>query len=166
MFFSLCVRRILSAYACKILRMQGLSCIRIVPSRIPKIEHFSSFLICFSSVCSFNIILHHFWTQMYVSCHISSCYAPNITFLPFPSPNHEFNLILFLQVSALYFGRGSTSQVLVWYSLLNDKTWGHISAAGFELVVRLMLKRSASAALVQTLVERWWDITHIFHIAG
>ena len=44
----------------QILRMQGLSCVCIVPSRIPKIEHFSSFLICFSSVCSFNIILHHF----------------------------------------------------------------------------------------------------------
>ena len=103
---------------------------------------------------------------MYVLCHISSCYVPNISFLPLPSPNHEFNLILFLQVSALYFGRGSTSRVLVWYSLLNDETSGHIRAAGFELVVCLMLKRSDSAALVKTLVERWWDTTHIFHIAG
>ena len=27
------------------------------------------------------------------------------------------------------------------------------------------MERSASAILVQTLAERWWDTTHTFHIA-
>ena len=28
-----------------------------------------------------------------------------------------------------------------------------------------MPERSASAVLMQTLAERWWDTTHTFHIA-
>ena len=120
----------------------------------------------FSFVYNFNIILHHLCTQLYVSCHILSYYEPNITFPPFFSPNHEFNLILFLYVLALYFGRGSTSRVLVWYNILTEETRGHIQATGFEPFICLMPKRSASAVLVQTLAERWWDTTHTFHIAG
>ena len=36
---------------------------------------------------------------------------------------------------------------------------------GFEPVLCLLLERSTNAVLVQTLVERWWDTTHAFHIA-
>ena len=103
---------------------------------------------------------------MYVSFHISFYFASNITFSPFLTHNHEFNLILFLQVSALYSSRGSTSRVLVWYSVLTEETRGHIYAASFELIVHLMPKRSTSAVLAQTLAERWWDTIHTFHIAG
>ncbi|KAK9996768.1 hypothetical protein SO802_021454 [Lithocarpus litseifolius] len=69
-------------------------------------------------------------------------------------------------VSAPYSGKGSTSQVLVWYNIFTEETQGHILVAGFELVIRLMPKRSANIVLVQTLAERWWDTTHTFHIAG
>ena len=37
--------------------------------------------------------------------------------------------------------------------------------AGFEPVIHLLLKGSASGILVQTLYERWWDTTYTFHIA-
>ena len=37
--------------------------------------------------------------------------------------------------------------------------------ASFKLVIRLLPEGSASSILVQTLVERWWDTTHTFHIA-
>ena len=53
----------------------------------------------------------------------------------------------------------------MWYNNLTKETWGHIRAAGFELVIHLMPERSASAVLMQTLAERWWDTTHTFHIA-
>ena len=40
-----------------------------------------------------------------------------------------------------------------------------VHMAGFEPVIHLLLKGSASGILVQTLSERWWDTTHKFHIA-
>ena len=61
--------------------------------------------------------------------------------------NHEFNSILFLQVSALYSGRGSTSRVLVWYNILTEETRGHIHVVGFEPILYLMPERFASAVL-------------------
>ena len=107
-----------------------------------------------------------FCTQLYVSCHISSCCASNIIFSPFPSPNHEFNSILFLLVSVPYSAKGSTSQALVWYNILIEETRGYIHVVGSEPIIHLMLKRSASAVLAQTLAERWWDTTHSIHIVG
>ena len=119
-----------------------------------------------SSICNSNIILHHFCIQLYVLCHISSYCESNITFPQFFSLNHEFNPILLLQVSAPYSSRGSTSRVLVWYNILTKETWGHICAASFKPVICLMLERSTSASLAQTLAKRWWNTTHTFHIAN
>ena len=162
LFFNLCVCRFHQPYECRTLRMQYLSNTCMALGRNPSL----GILAHFSFVYNFNIILHHLCTQLYVSCHILSYCEPNITFPPFFSPNHEFNLILFLQVLALYFGSGSTSRVLVWYNILTEETRGHIQATGFEPIICLMPKRSASAVLAQTLAERWWDTTHTFHIAG
>ena len=55
---------------------------------------------------------------------------------------------------------------MVWYSILTKETRGHIPTAGFEPVLRLLFERFVSAVLAQTLVERWWDTTHTFHIAN
>ena len=41
----------------------------------------------------------------------------------------------------------------------------YIQEASFKPILGLLLKRSASATLVQCLIERWWDTTHTFHIA-
>ena len=54
---------------------------------------------------------------------------------------------------------------MVWYKILIEETWGHIRAAGFKPIIYLLPERSTSVILVQTLVERWWDTTHTFHIA-
>ena len=106
----------------------------MVPHKNPNLDILAHFFTCFSPVCNFNIIIHHFWTPMYVSCHISSYYALNIIFLPFLSPNHESNPILFLQASTLYSGRGSTSWVLVWCSILTKENQGHIHVVGSSLL--------------------------------
>lgn len=53
---------------------------------------------------------------------------------------------------------------MVWYNILTKETWGHIRTIGFELVLHLLPEMSSGAVLVQTLVKRWWDITHTFHI--
>ena len=95
LFFSLCMHRILSAYMCRILWKQGLSCVHMAPDKNPNLNILAHFFTCFSFVCNFNITLHHFWTQMYVSCHIPSYYASNIIFSQLFSPDYEFNLILF-----------------------------------------------------------------------
>ena len=36
--------------------------------------------------------------------------------------------------------------------------------ADFKPILNLLSKKFASATLVQCLIERWWDTTHIFHI--
>ena len=36
--------------------------------------------------------------------------------------------------------------------------------AGFEPVISFLPKKTASATLVQCLIERWWDTTYTFHI--
>ena len=143
LFFSLCMRRFHPVYACKILHTRDLSCARMVLGRNPNL----GILAHFSSVCNFNVILHHFCTQFYALCHISSYCTSNITLSPFLSPNHEFNLTLFLYVSALYFGKGNTRWVLVWYSVLTKETQGHIHTMGFEPVNPLMPERFTSAIL-------------------
>ena len=52
-----------------------------------------------------------------------------------------------------------------WYNLLVPETRGYIREASFEPIISLLLEKSASATLVQCLIERWWDTTHTFHIA-
>ena len=143
LFFSLCMCKFHLAYACKILCTQDLSCVHIALGKNPNL----GILAHFSFVCNFNIILHHFCTQLHVLCHIASYCTSNISFSPFLSPNHGFNPILFLQVSSPYAGRRSTNWVLVWYNILTEENQGHIRAMGFELVILLMPERFASAAL-------------------
>ena len=48
---------------------------------------------------------------------------------------------------------------------LTDDIKALVHAVDFEPIVHLLLESSASAVLEQTLAERWWDTTHIFHIA-
>jgi len=54
--------------------------------------------------------------------------------------------------------------VAAWYRVLTIETKAYIRVAGFEPIIHLLLERSASAILVQSLAERWWDTTHTFHI--
>ena len=51
------------------------------------------------------------------------------------------------------------------FNLLALETRDYVWEAGFEPIIGLLLKRSASATPMQCLIERWWDITHTFHIA-
>ena len=55
-------------------------------------------------------------------------------------------------------------QVLKWFNLLAPETRGYIWEADFEPIISLLPEKSASATLVQCLIERWWDTTHTFHI--
>ena len=55
--------------------------------------------------------------------------------------------------------------MVAWYRVLPIKTKAYIRVAGFKLIIRLLLEQSASAILVQTLAEKWWDTTHTFYIA-
>ena len=48
--------------------------------------------------------------------------------------------------------------------MLAPETRGYVQEAGFEPIISLLPKKSASATLVQCLIERWWDTTHTFHI--
>ena len=56
--------------------------------------------------------------------------------------------------------------MVAWYRVPTTETRAHIHAAGFEMIIHLLLKRLDSAILVQDLVETWWNITHSFHIAN
>lgn len=53
-----------------------------------------------------------------------------------------------------------------WYRVLPAKTMAHIYVASFELIIHLLLKRSPSAILVQSLADKWWDTTYTFHITN
>ena len=53
-----------------------------------------------------------------------------------------------------YVGRGSTNKVVEWYNLLVLETRAYIQEAGFEPILILLLEKSASATLVQCLIER------------
>ena len=83
--------------------------------------------------------------------------------------NQESNIIFFffffLESSSPYDGRGSIDKVVEWYNLLVPETKGYIREASFVPIISLLLEKSASATLVQCLIERWWDTTHTFHIA-
>ena len=54
--------------------------------------------------------------------------------------------------------------MVAWYRVLTTETRAHIRVAGFEPIICLLLERSSSAILVQSLAKRWWDTTHTFHI--
>ena len=142
----LCTHRFHLTYACKILRTQGPSCACMALGRNPSLGildlFFLSFFHFFAILTSCFTI---FCTQLRIPCHISSYCESNITFPPFFSPSHEFNPILFLQVSALYSGKGSTSRDLVWHNILPKETH---CIVGFEVVIHLMPERSTSAVLV------------------
>ena len=79
--------------------------------------------------------------------------------------DHESNDIFFLQSSSPYAGRGSTNKVVELFKLLFPETRGYIREASVEPVISLLPKKTASATLVQCLIERWWDTTYTFHIA-
>ena len=51
-----------------------------------------------------------------------------------------------------------------WDNLFILETRAYIWEAGFKPIIGLLLERSASATMVQCLIERWWDTTHTFHI--
>ena len=65
-----------------------------------------------------------------------------------------------------FLGKGSTNSAVAWYRVLTVVIKAYIRATSFELIFHLLLERSTSAILVQSLVERWWDTTHTFHIAN
>ena len=54
--------------------------------------------------------------------------------------------------------------IALWYRVLTDDTKAFIRVVGFEPVIHLLPESHASAILVQSLAERWWDTTHTFHI--
>lgn len=122
LFFSLCMCRILSMSACRVLHMQGLFYICIVLGKNPNLiilAHFSPIIHLFSTLTPFfiNFALN---CMSHITFHLIN--ASKLTFTSFFSPSHEFNLIPFLQVLALYFSKGSTNRVLVWYSLITKET--------------------------------------------
>ena len=85
----------------------------------------------------------------------------------FSLTNHDsyapFHLLL--QVLPPFISTGSASLISSWYRVLTKDTMALVHMAGFEPVIHLLLKGSASGILVQTLYERWWDTTYTFHIA-
>lgn len=75
-------------------------------------------------------------------------------------------LFIFLQVSPLFLGRGSTNSGVAWYMALTMETKVLIHVASFEPTIRLLPERSTSAILVQTLAKRWWDTTYMTSITS
>ena len=110
---------------------------------------------CFLFKCKSNILLHYFCIRLWSPHHFSSHYESNIIFFPFS-----------LQILAPFSSRASTNWVAIWYRTLTKETMGHIHATGFKPIICLLLERSASAILMQTLAKRRWDTTHTFHIAN
>ena len=85
------------------------------------------------------------------------CFSSNINL------TYSFHLFSYLPP---FLGRGSTNSVAAWYRVLTTVTKAYIRATSFEPIIRLLLERSTSAILVQSLVKRWWDTAHTFHIAN
>ena len=56
------------------------------------------------------------------------------------------------------------ARISSWYRTLANDTKTLVRETSFEPIFYLLPENSASAILVQTLVERWWDTTHTFHI--
>lgn len=76
----------------------------------------------------------------------------------------SFNL--FLQILPPFSGWGSTNHITSWYRAITDDMRALVRAASFEPILCLLLESHASAILEQSLVERWWETTHSFHIAN
>lgn len=72
---------------------------------------------------------------------------------------------IFLQVLPPFMGKGNTSHISSWYKALTDDTKALVHDVGLKPINWLLPKSFTSSILVQTLVERWLDITHTFHIA-
>ena len=49
---------------------------------------------------------------------------------------------------------------------LTDDSRALVHAVGFDPILHILTKGLASAILVQSLAEWWWDTTHTFHIAN
>lgn len=64
---------------------------------------------------------------------------PNAILTPFFHPFIEF---------APIFRQGSTNCVATWYKVFTTETKAHICAAGFELIIYLLLERSTSAIVL------------------
>ena len=116
--------------------------------------------------CVWMSLHTHTWTCV----HMFALRNPYLTIvasfsLVFSSDCHSN--VLFsscLQISPPFLGRGSTNCIASWYKALIDDTKAFICVVDFEPIIRLLPKSHTSAILVQSLVERWWNITHTFHI--
>ena len=111
------------------------------------------FFIIFAFECDSNTILHLIGSLI-LSFH---CFLIQIVNL--------MSSYSFLQASSLYSSRSSTNHVVEWYKALTEETRAHYYAVDFEPIICLLLERSASAILIQSLAKSWWDTTHTFHIA-
>uniref|UniRef100_A0A2N9GUC3 Aminotransferase-like plant mobile domain-containing protein n=1 Tax=Fagus sylvatica TaxID=28930 RepID=A0A2N9GUC3_FAGSY len=91
--------------------------------------------------------------------------------VPFPSktgnPSHSPSCLDagVLEVFRTFLSRGNPTEVLKWWGKLNSTTRSFVEAAGFKYFVETQLSEMAQI-LHCALVERWWDTTHTFHIAG
>ena len=153
LFFSSFAHRFQPTHACEIQQMQPHSCASMAPSRNPSLGISTPF----SSILHLFAILTSFLTIFASNCmsHVISHSIMN----PISLSHYSFHLImnlisLFLQVLPPYSSRGSTSQALVWYSILTKETRGHIRTMGFELIICLLPERFTSAILAQTLAKR------------
>jgi hypothetical protein len=86
-----------------------------------------------------------------------------------------FLLLLFLltyvsfflmQAVRTFLSRGNPMEVYKWWGKLNSTTRSFAEAAGFKHFVETQPTKTAKKSLLCALVERWWDTTHTFHIAG
>jgi len=131
----------------------------------PRSAYFYSSFNRFTSICNSKTHSCHFrirlslYHPIYLHSHTKTPYFFNFTRIM------NLTTFYFLQSSTPYVGRGSTNKVVESFNLLIPKTRGYVREAGFEPITSLLSKKSASATLVQCLIERWWDTTHTFHIA-
>ncbi len=62
--------------------------------------------------------------------------------------------------------RGNSTEVFKWWARLTPLTRSFVEMAGFKQFVESQPTETVRKVLLCTLVERWWDTTHTFHIAG
>ena len=143
LFLRLCIRGVLSMYV-------GFDPRTWDVWQKPCSAHFHFFFIYFTSICNFNTPLCHFSLEFhYILPFIFILASKTLFFYQF-CLNQESNVIffLFLQSSSPYTGKGSINKVVEWYNLLVTETRAYIQEAGFEPIIGLLLKNSASATLV------------------
>ena len=185
LFYNLCMRMILSTFVqAWFMRIQVYSCICVSVLQFmhaqdplyvcmqnfvyarsflhthsvrqkPKLNHLAHFLPIFHlfAILTLSFTLFTLNCMSHVTCH------PIMR--PISLPRHSLHLIMnLIPFSFCEF------QPHVWVNVGPAGSWCGtpswprrlIHAGGFKPVVRLMLERSASAALVQTLAERWWTL--------